>query len=112
MRCQADDGRAEVGRRIVPELDHLRMLIERRLNDTALNASPSSMDDAHLVEAGGRGRVDVLRDHGWNIARRERVQVDLAVDGQLKRSVVVGHASLTGVRGLESGLRPRAGGLP
>jgi len=61
------------------------MAIERRLDDAALNAPAASMNDAHFGEAGGHGRVDIVGDDRGNVARCERVQVDLALDRKLDR---------------------------
>src|SRR5260221_5032856 len=59
------------------------MAIERRLHDAALHASPAAVDDAHFVEAGGPGGVDVLGDDRRDVARRECMQIDLALDRQV-----------------------------
>src|SRR5262245_53287886 len=87
---QADDRRAEMRLRIVPELDHLRMTIERSLDDAALNAAAAAVNHPHLVEARRRGGVDVLGHHRRDVARRERVQIDLAFDWNLDRIRVHG----------------------
>ena len=61
------------------------MAVERRLHDAALHAAAAAVDEAHLAQAGlGRG-VDVLVDHRRDIARRERVQVELGFDRDMER---------------------------
>jgi hypothetical protein len=57
------------------------MALERRLNDSPLYASPAPVHEPHLPPPGGRRRVDVVRDDSWNIPRRERVEIELAFDG-------------------------------
>lgn len=73
--------------RIVPELDDARMTIERGLDDTALHAASSTVDEPHLAEAGRRRRVDVLGNHGRYVARREGVQIQFVLDWDLDRPV-------------------------
>ena len=63
--------RAEVRACIVPERLDIGMAIECGLNHPALDAAPSSMDDAHLAEAGRRGRAHMLLDDRGHVARRE-----------------------------------------
>ena len=74
--------------RIVPELDHARVAIERRLHDAALHAAPAAVHHAHLVEAGRRRRVHVVGNHTRNVARRERMEIDLALDRKADGKVV------------------------
>ncbi len=69
-----------MGRRIVAELFDLREPVERRLNDTALYAPASSVDDADFAKSSARGGVDVLLDHGRNIARSKGMQIDFWLD--------------------------------
>src|SRR5439155_24829607 len=59
------------------------MTIERGLHDPAPHAAAASVDDAHLVESGSRSGLDVLGDDRGDVARRERVQIDLALDRQV-----------------------------
>jgi hypothetical protein len=61
------------------------MAIERCLHDAALHPSAAAVHDAHPVEPGGGGRVDVLGNHGRDIPRREGVQIDLTLDRQFDR---------------------------
>ena len=77
-------------RGIVPELNHARMPVERRLHDAALNASSAAVHQAHFADAGGRRRFDVLRDDGGNLARREGVEVELALDRDSERQKLKG----------------------
>ncbi|HMF96115.1 MAG TPA: hypothetical protein VKE96_17550 [Vicinamibacterales bacterium] len=61
------------------------MAIERRLDDAALDTAAASMNDAHFREAGGHGCVDIVGDDRGNVARCERVQIDLALDRKVDR---------------------------
>src|SRR5207245_6582691 len=67
-------------RGIVPEFEDLHMAIERLLDDAALDAAAAAVHEAYFVEAGGRSGVDVFGNHRRNIARRECMQIDLALD--------------------------------
>jgi hypothetical protein len=71
--------------RIVPELDHLRMAIEQRLHLTALDAAATAVDDSHLPEAGARRGTHVFIDDRCDIARGERMEIDLRLDRQVMR---------------------------
>src|SRR5256885_8900926 len=89
IRAEPDERGAEVGRRVIAERFDLRKPIECRLNDTALDAGSASVNDADFAEAGPRRGVDVLLDDGRDVARREHVEIDLALDGQpMSRRIV------------------------
>jgi hypothetical protein len=57
------------------------------LHDAALDAATAAVNQPHFIESGSGGRVDVLLDNRWNIARRERVQIQFALDRDLHRAV-------------------------
>ena len=80
---QAGDCGAEVRLRRVPELDDQRMLLERLLNDAALNALAASVDQPHFAEPGFVRGIDVLFDDGCDVARRERVEIERVFDRDL-----------------------------
>ena len=71
---------------IVPELDDVRVTLERSLDDPALHATTASVDEPHLAKAGRAGRVQVLGDDGRNVAGRERVEIELGFDGDSQLS--------------------------
>jgi len=54
--------------------------IERGLNDPALHTAPASVHQPHLAPARRRGGLDVVGYNVRNVARRERVQIELALD--------------------------------
>jgi len=54
---------------------------ERRLNDPALHTAPASVHQPHLPPTRRRGGIDVIGDDVRNVARRERVQIEFALDG-------------------------------
>jgi len=52
------------------------MTLERLLYDPALNALAPPVYQPYLAEAGRMCGGDVFLDHGLDVARRERVEVD------------------------------------
>lgn len=74
-------------RRVVPEFANGGMLLECGLDETALNAAPAAVDDAHQRESGARGLRDVLLDDGSHVSRCERMQIELGFDGDANRFV-------------------------
>ena len=77
--------------RIVPEFEHARVPLERGLDDPALNAPPAAVHQPHLAESCRSRRLNVFSDHGRDVRRRERVQIDFSLDWNLDR--LVGHTS-------------------
>ena len=77
--------------RVVPELGDQGMLLERGLDDAALYADAASVDQPDGRYAGGRSGIDILGHDRANIARRERVEVELVFDGYAHR---VWHATI------------------
>ena len=72
-------------RGIVPEFRDARVPVEHRLNDATLNASPATVNQPHLVQTGRSRGLDVIGDDAGDIARRERVQVELGFDWDMNR---------------------------
>jgi len=54
--------------------------IERGLNDAALYTLPAPVDEAHLPPPRRDGFIDVVRHDRRDVARPERVQIQLAFD--------------------------------
>ena len=77
---QPRDGRSQVGFGGVPELDDQRMPLERLLHDAALNALAAAVNQPDLAQAGLVRGVDVFLDHRRDVARRERVEVEMIFD--------------------------------
>ena len=73
----------------VPELLHQRMALERLLDDAPLDAFAASMNEADLPEARLVRRADVLFDYGFNVAGRERVEIEGVFDGDAVRHEAV-----------------------
>ena len=65
------------------------MTVECGLDDSTLDATAASVNQAHFGEPRIRRRIDEFLDNGWNISRRERVEVELARDRNPYE--VVGH---------------------
>ena len=63
---------------VVAELQHQRVLLEHLLDDGPLNALAAAVDQPKLCQAGLMSGTHVLFDDRWNVARRERVQIELA----------------------------------
>jgi len=61
---------------IVPEFHDVGVLIERLLDNAALNAAAAAVHQPHLVETRGGSRGDILDDDRGNIARRECARAD------------------------------------
>jgi len=81
LRAKPGDGRTEVCFRRVPELFDEGMPIERLLHDAALHALAASVNQAHLMEAGGVRRGDVFGDDRRDVAWSEGVKVQDVFDG-------------------------------
>ena len=75
---------------VIPELGDTGVPLERGLDDAALNPRAASVDQADGCYSGSRGGIDVLGHHGKNIARRERMEVELVFDRNSHR---VGHGT-------------------
>ena len=93
---QSADRRAEMRVRVIPKRRDEGMSLEDRLHDAALNASPAAMNEPQLAQACVVGGAHVLVDDRRDIARRERVEIDLALDRDSDR-----------LRGHDSGVRAR-----
>ena len=80
---QSADRGAEMRAGVVPEFRDQRMALERRLHNAALHATAASVDQTKLAKTGVMRRADEFFDHGWNVMRRERVQIQFPVDGHV-----------------------------
>ena len=65
----------------VPEFGDKRVLFECLLDDSSLNAFAASMDQPNFAQAGGMCLVDVFLDNRRDVARGERVQIEMIFDG-------------------------------
>jgi hypothetical protein len=86
LQVQSSNCGAQVGGGIVPEFGDAWMAFERSLYGGALDAAASPMNEADFAEAGCRRGLDVLRYHGWNVAWREGVEIDLRFDWNADRT--------------------------
>jgi hypothetical protein len=73
---------------IVAKAFHERVPLQGPLHGQPLNAYPSSMDHPDFAKAGGVRFVDVLFNHRRDVARGERVKVELRFDRDPNRVVV------------------------
>lgn len=68
-------------RRVVPELDDAGVVLQCGLDNAALYAPATAVDEAYLAKAGGGRRIHVFGHDRRDIARREGVEIELALDG-------------------------------
>ncbi len=73
---------------VVPEFDDEWMAFEERLHDAALHAAPSTVDEPDLRQSRFARCLQVLVDDGGNVGGSERVQIELARNGDGNRIVV------------------------
>ena len=83
------DGGAEVCLVRVPELRDERMLLERSLHQTALDAFAAAMNEADLAQTGSVGRGHVFDDHRNDVTGVKGVQVERGLDRNLVRRLLV-----------------------
>ena len=81
--AEASDGRAQVRFRRIPELDDERVPLESILDDAALDPAAAAVDQADLTKARVVRCTDVLLDDRRDVARREGVEVERIVEGDL-----------------------------
>ena len=72
---------------VVPEFDYVRVAFECRLDDASLDAGAASVDQPHFQQAASCGRSHEFVDDGWDVARGERVEIELAFDGDSQRFI-------------------------
>jgi hypothetical protein len=82
---------------IVPEFDDPAVPFQGCLDDAALDPPTASVDDAHLVKAGGGSCIDVFLNDRGHIARGERVKIELVLDGKSQR--LFGHGDGSAICG-------------
>ena len=81
--CVLDEPRdrgSEVGFGGIPELGDEWMPLEHLLNDASLNALAAAVNQPDLTETTFVCRIDILLDDRGDVARRERVQVEVGFD--------------------------------
>ena len=87
---------AQVGRRVVEKLQYTRVPLEGIVHDAALHTEATTVDETDLAQAGGMCFVDVLFHHRRDVARRERMEIESALDGDPKRVLIL-HAYGVGI---------------
>jgi len=83
-------------RRVVEKLQHTRVALEDLLHDAALHSEATTVDETDLAQTGGMRFVDVLFHHRRDVAWRERVEVESALDGDVERVLIL-HAYDVGI---------------
>ena len=84
------------------------MLLEDGLDDRALRAAAASVNQAKFPQAGLVRGAYVLIDDGRDVARRERMEVELPFDGDAVRIPRFGHAGFTYSATTDVVMPPRA----
>lgn len=56
------------------------MAIERGLHELPLDADPLAVDDADLAEAGRVSGVEIIVQDGFDVARREGMEIERVAD--------------------------------
>lgn len=83
--AESRDCRSEMCLCGIPELGHQGMSLECLLHDAALNAFAATVNQADLTQARRVRGSNVLLDDRCHVPWRERVQVELIVDGNAVR---------------------------
>ena len=78
---------------VVPELGDERVALEGLLDDAALDARAPAVNETDVTESAIEGGADVVGHDRWDVARRERVQVELGLDRDADR-VRIAHAAV------------------
>jgi hypothetical protein len=74
------DGGAEMALRGIPELDDERVILERLLDDAALDAFAAPVNQPYLAQPGLMRGAHVLLDHGLDVARGEGMEIESVFD--------------------------------
>jgi len=84
---QLDHGGPSIG--FIAKRFDIRMALQNRVNDLALNAYPTSMNDSHVPETAADGLVQVFFNDCRDVTRLERVKVNRILDRDFvhKRSI-------------------------
>ena len=77
-------------RGVIEKLQHQGMPLEGLLDDAALDADAPAMDEPHVAQAGGVCFIQILFYDRGDVARREGVKVEGALDGNLERLALSG----------------------
>jgi len=82
---QAHDRRSPSSprRRFVLEGGYVVAAREQAPDLRALDALAAAVGEAHRADPAAAAFVEVLGDHGHDVARRERVEIEVAGDGEL-----------------------------
>ena len=75
--------------RIVEKSQHQRVPIEGLLHDSALYARSAAMNEPHFMQSYSVRLVEVLFDDRWDIARGENVEIELALDRNPQRVLIL-----------------------
>ena len=89
LRFQDRNCCAQMRGRIVKKFDDTGMAFERLLHDAALYPRSTAMHETHFAQSSGMCLVEVLFDDRGDVARSERVEVELAFDGNPQRVLIL-----------------------
>jgi hypothetical protein len=65
---------------VVPELSDERVAIEGSLHDAPLDAAAPPVHETHFSKTSLVRGADVFLDHGRDVTRAERVEIELGLD--------------------------------
>lgn len=81
---QDRDGGAEVGLRRVVKFAHERVLVQRALNDAALDAFAAAVNQTHLPQSCSVRGADVFVDDRRDVLGQKGMKVEAIVDRDLR----------------------------
>jgi hypothetical protein len=84
LAVQDGHRRAEVRIRGVEKFDHEGMRVEHVLHQAALDPDAAAVNQAHLAQARGMRRADILVDHRLDVRGPEGVEVEATFDRDLR----------------------------
>lgn len=91
---------------IIKKFQHQRVPFEHLLDDAALHALSTAVDEPYFPEPGGVRFIDVLFDNRRDVSRGETVKVEAALDGNAERVLILHLSAARPV--FRSGRSPRS----
>jgi len=83
--AESRDRCSEVRLGSIPEFDHERVTVERLLNDAALDAAATAVNEPNLAKPAFPGSGHVLLDDRLDVARTEGMQIENVLNRDVPR---------------------------
>ena len=83
LRPQPGNRSTEVCLSRIPERLDQRMILQNALHHCTLDPDASAVNQPYFAQAGLGGCANILLDDRWDVARRERVEVERPFDGNV-----------------------------